>query len=316
MQKFISARWILVSLLALWLIFSVSCEQPSTNSNVASINTNTNLTNSTNLNSNTNANTNANPLNSTATISETKEPDQYQAVVKLKLEATGENNKAAMPAISANVARNGTDRRMEFNLPNGDKIVYLDKAGTNYVLLPNRKQYAILDKESTGFDVRNMMMPEQIVNQVKSVKGVERVGEENLNGRQVIKYRYGASANTNTNAGQVATESFFLIDKETGLPLRSETVSQSQNGGNVQGFKGLRIVTEMSDVKLETAPDLFAAPPADYAKIDSAQVKSQMEMIFNAVGMLIGQTLKTAQMNPNSNANMATPMVSPTAETK
>ena len=316
MQKFISARWILVAMLAVWLILSVSCGQPVTNSNIAAVNTNTNSANSANLNSNVNSNANLNTVNSTATISETKEPDQYQAVVKLKLEATGENNTAAMPEIAANVARNGADRRMEFNLPNNDKIIYLDKAGTTYVLLPNRKQYAILDKESTGFDVRSLMMPEQIVNQVKGVKGVERVGEENLNGRQVIKYRYGATTNTNTNAGQIGTESFFLIDKETGLPLHSETVSQTQNGGNVQGFKGLRIVTEMTDVKTETAPDLFAAPPADYAKIDSAQIKSQMEMIFNAVGLLLSQTLKTAQANQNANANTAIPMVSPTAESK
>jgi hypothetical protein len=223
-----------------------------------------------------------------------------------------DKNATALPAISANVARNAADRRMEFNMPNGDKIVYLDKDGTTYLLLPNRKQYAILDKESMGFEVRQLMMPEQIVNQVKAVKGVERVGEENVNGRAVIKYRYGAVTNTQTQAGQVQTESFLLIDKETGLPLHSETVSQSQNG-NVQGYQGLRFVTEMSNIKMETTPDLFAVPSADYQKIDSAQVKSQVELIFNAVGLLLKQTLNSAQANQNSNTNTAAPMTSPTA---
>jgi hypothetical protein len=219
----------------------------------------------------------------------------------LKLEATGEGNTATLPAISANVARAAADRRMEFNLPNGDKVVYLDKGGETYILLPTRKQYALLDKDSMGFEVRQLMMPGEIVNQVKTVKGVERVGEENVNGRQVVKYRYGAVTNTNTNAGQVNTESFFLIDKETGLPLHSETVSQAANG-SVQGYKGLRVVTEMSNIQTTAAPELFALP-TDYAKIDSAQVKSQVELIFNAVGLLLSNALKSAQTAPNANTN-------------
>ncbi len=291
------------------LLILPGCQPNAGNVNTTSVNTNSNLSNSINNNSNSNANVAI--VNSNAIISETKEPEQYQAVVQLKLEATGEKNTAAMPTISANVARNAVDRRMEFNLPNGDKVVYLDKAGTTYMILPNRKQYAILDKESLGFDVRQLMMPEQIVNQIKSVKGVERIGEENVNGRPAIKYRYGTVTNTQSQAGQVDTESFFLIDKETGLPLHSETVSQSQ-GGSVQGLKGLRIVTEMSDIKTVTTPELFAVP-TDFAKIDPTQVKAQADLIFNTATMMLSQVLKTAQSNQNSNSNTATPMTSPTA---
>ena len=312
MQQFISAKFALMFVLVLWLIFAVSCEKPATNSNVQTTNLNSNSANSlSNANTMMNINSNSN-ISSTATISETKEPDQYQAVVQLKLEATGNNNNTTnFPAISANVARNAADRRMEFNLPNGDKVVYLDKAGTNYLLLPNRKQYAILDKDSLGFDVRQLMMPEQIVNQVKNVKGVERVGEENVNGRQVIKYRYGAVTDTKSQAGQVATESFFLIDKETGLPLHSETVSQSQTG-NVQGYQGLRLITEMTDVKTEVMPELFALP-TDYAKIDASQVKAQADLIFNTVALLLNQAMKSGQNNSMANTNSAaTPMTSPT----
>ncbi len=303
MQQLYSVRTVLAFVLALWLIFAVSCEQPSINSNIRPANSNANLSNSFNNNSNSNANSAV--VESNSVISETKEPEQYQAIVQLKLEATGEKNAASLPTLSAKVARNAADRRMEFNMPNGDKLVYLDKAGTTYLILPNRKQYAVLDKESLGFDVRQLMMPEQIVKQIKTVKGVERVGEENVNGRTVIKYRYGAVSNTPTQAGQLATESIFLIDKETGLPVRSETVSQTQNG-SVQGIKGLRIVTEMSGIKTETTPELFTVP-ADYAKIDPAQVKTQADMIFNAVAMLLTQTLKSAQSNTNSNTNSATP---------
>ncbi|MBS1797144.1 MAG: hypothetical protein JSS81_25175 [Acidobacteria bacterium] len=247
-------------------------------------------------NSAPNANANASVTSSdpNATIPETAEPERYRAVVQLKFEATGRQQTASMPPISANVGRDGADRRMEFNLPGGEQFVYLDKGGTNYLIMPKTKQYAILDKQSLGFEVRQLMMPEQIVAQVKTVRGVERVGEENVNGRQTVKYRYGSVADTKTNAGRIETESFFLIDKETGLPIHSETVSRSQNG-SVEGLSGLRIVTEISDINTEPAPELFAVPPADYKKIDPAQVKAQVDLIFNSVALLINQAVKSAQ---------------------
>lgn len=134
-------------------------------------------------------------------------------------------------------------------------------------------------------------MPEQIVNQVKTVKGVEKVGEETLNGRTVIKYRYGAAADTKTKAGTIETESFIIVDKETGLPLRSETLTQSQGGSNVQGYKGLKFVTEMSDIKTVAENALFEVPEG-FQKIDQEQVKSQAKMIFEAAALIIGQAMK------------------------
>lgn len=302
MQKFISAKLILILSLSAWLILSASCGQPTTTTNTNMVNTNVNLSNSF-TNSNT---TNTNSMTSTSVI-ETKEPENYQATVTLKLEAMGEQQKTSLSTIAANVARNGADRRMEFTMPNGEKIVYLDKGGVNYLVLPNRKQYAELTKDALGFEVRQLMMPEQIVKQVQNVKGVEKIGEENVNGRQVVKYRYGSVTNTQTQAGKVETESFLLVDKETGLPLHSETVAESQNT-NAQGYKGLRFVTEMTNIKTETTPDLFAAP-TDLQKIQADEVKAQVNLIFNAVGLLIGQAMKSAQPNTNT-----TPMASPTAK--
>lgn len=272
------------------------CQPQTGNTNITSSNANisNSFANSANI-SNTNTNVSASTV-------EASEPNQYQAKVKLTLEALGDQQNAALPAITALVARNNADRRMEFALPTGEKVIYLDTAGSNYVILPNRKQYAELTKESLGFEVRRLLMPEQIVDQVKGVQGVRFVGEETLNGRQVMKYAYAATANTQTQAGQVATESHLLIDKATGLPLRSETVSQSQSGGNVQGYKGMRLVTEMTDI--QTTPDaaMFAVP-TDYAKIDPEQVKAQVGLIFNAVAALVGQAMQQ-QARPNPSPSM------------
>ncbi len=137
-------------------------------------------------------------------------------------------------------------------------------------------------------------MPEQIVQQVKNAPGVERVGEEKYNGRDVIKYRYGGTADTSTKAGQVGTESFLLVDRETGLPLHSETVSQSRSGGSVQGYNGLRVITEMTDIKTETSPALFEKP-SDFQKIDSEQVRAQVDLIFNSLAAFLTEMLRQAQ---------------------
>ena len=222
-------------------------------------------------------------------------------MVKLTLEATGDQQKASLPTLSTIVARDGDDRRMEFTLPSGEKVVYLDTAAGHYLILPHRKQYAELSKEALGFDIRRMMMPEQIVNQIKLMQGVQRAGEETVNGRKAIKYTYAATANTGTQAGQVDTDSYLLLDSETGLPLRSETVSQSQNGANVQGYKGMRLVTEMTDIQLNPDPTQFKVP-TEFAVIDPQQVKAQVNLIFNAVAAIAGQAMQQASI-PAANAS-------------
>lgn len=279
------------------LVFTGCGPMPNT-ANVNTVNSNTNISNSVANNTNAGmANT-----NSAASTVEATEPNQYQAKIQLTLEAIGETQKTSLPALGANVARSGADRMMEFALPNNEKVIFLDKGGVNYLILPNRRQYAELTKETLGFEIRRLLMPEQIVDQIKALQGVQLIGEETVNGRQVVKYGYAATADTQTKAGQVATESFLLVDKETGLPLRSETVSQSQTGGNVQGYKGLRIVTEMSDIKTTPNEGIFNLP-SDYQKIDSEQVRAQVNLVFNTVAALIGQAMKQAQPNPSPAAN-------------
>jgi len=278
------------------ILVAAGCQPPPANTNTA--------INTTVVNTNTNVNSNANTTVTTSTIT-TSEPDQYQANVKLTLETLGDQ-KASTPPIGATVARSGADRVMEFTLPNNEKVIYLDKGGMNYVILPNRKQYAELTKEAVGFEVRRLLMPEQIVQQVKTIPGVRLVGEESANGRTVVKYAYSGSANTGTQAGTVGTESYILVDKETSLPVRSETVSQAQNGANVQGVNGLRVVTEMTDIKTTPDASIFTLP-SEFQKIDAEQVKAQANLIFNTAAAIIGQFIKQAQAPaPSPSASVAT----------
>lgn len=287
----------------LLVALTTACQTPTTNTTT---NTNANLINSNantgNMNANM-ANTTINPT--TSSIIDTKEPEQYQADVALKFQAVGDQKASVPGTLMAKVAREGQNRRMELTLPGGEKVIYLDTADKNVLMLPNRKQFANINRESVGFDVRKMLMPEEIVKQVGNTQGVQRVGEEQFNGRTVVRYNYGSTTNTQTKAGQVDTEAYFLVDKETGLPLRSEAVSQSESG-NVQGFQGIRLVTEMSNIQTNISPDLFTVP-TDYKEVEEQQIRGQVNLIFQAVSAFIGQMMKTAQTATTPAATSPTP---------
>jgi hypothetical protein len=282
------------------LVILAACgAQPGSNANLA----NSSLNSSNSRVANINTNNNSAGVGSSSSTVDAKEPERYQATVTLKVEALGGQQNVALPTLGATVARNADDRRMEIMMPAGGKIVFLDKGGTNYLVLPEKKQFAELNKESLGFEVRRLLMPEQIVAQVKGAPGIQLVGDENYNGRDAVKYRYGAVANTGTKAGEVTTDSFLIVDKQTGLPLHSETTSQSQSGANVQGYNGIRIITEITDIKSDTPTDMFEVP-TDLQKIDSAQVRQQVDMVFSALAAFASQMMK--QTMP-SNANASTP---------
>ena len=280
---------------------ALGCGAPATTSNVNTANGN--FANTSNLNTNS---ANSNTSGSTYQFTE---PNSYQGVMRLTFETMGQQpqNNTTLPPIVATVARNGVDRMMEFTLPTNEKIQYVEKGEMQYIILPSRKQYAELTDEALGFEVRRMMMPEQIVNQLKTIPGVTLAGEETLNGRQVLRYTYNRATNTNSQVGTVATDSYFLIDKETGLPVRSETVSQSATGGNVQGVSGLRLVTEMTDIRSEPDPNLFNVP-TEFQRIDPEQVKAQANILFQAAAAVIGQMINQAKVSPTPAATAtATP---------
>ncbi len=265
------------------------CGQPPVNT--APVNSNTSKV------SNANVNTSNSNAASAAPGPSLTEPINYQGTISLTLQTVGEQQNASMPPLKALVARSGADRAMEFTLPTNEKVVYVEKAGVKYLVLPTRKQYAELTPDALGFEVRQMMMPEQIVDRLKAMQGVQLAGEETVNGRQVQKYTYGSAVNTGTQAGTVATESYFLIDKATNLPIRSEIVSQSTSGGNVQGVQGVRLLTEITDIRPQADSNIFNIP-TDFQKIDPEQVKAQANLIFNAAAAVIGQMINQAGSIP------------------
>src|SRR6267142_5075674 len=263
----------------------------------------------TNANTNLTANANTTPANVNANLSPaptssipTREPEKYRATLVFSAETEGGQKTVGIPTLSAEVARNGSDRRVSFKLPDGSDLIYLEQGDKHIVIAPGRKQYAELTPEATGFQLQKLMTPGQIVSYLEKLKGVERVGDDTMNGRPADKYRYATTANTSTSAGQVNTEAFFYVDKDTGLPLRVDISSAAT--GNVQGVKGAKIVAEMRDNSTTVDDSLFQVP-AGVNKVPPEQVRAQIDAFTNTVAALVKALVS------NMNAASATSSASP-----
>lgn len=276
----------------------------------------------TNVNSNVIANANTSPANVNANISSeptstitTREPEKYRAVLVFSAETEGGQKTVGIPSLSAEVARNGADRRVSFKLPDGSDLIYLEQGGKHIVIAPGRKQYAELTPEATGFQLQKLMTPGQLVAFLEKLKGVERVGEETMSGRTADKYRYATTTNTSTSAGEVKSEAFVYVDKETGLPLRAELFTEAS--GSVQGVKGARIVAEMRDISTTVDESLFQVP-AGLNKVPPEQVRSQIDAFTSTVAALVKALLSnmnsaaaTTTASPGTSSLTASPSPSP-----
>jgi hypothetical protein len=253
---------------------------------------------------NSNANTNANTRSETAErpIINTREPEKYSATLVFSLETEGGEKAIGVPTLSMQVARNGEDRRVEFKLPDGSPLVYLDHNNKHYVIAPGRKQYAELTQEATGIQLHKLLTPGQLVEDLKSRKGVEPAGEGLINGRAAEKYRYAASTNTNTKAGEVKAEAFIYIDKETGLPLRVEMLAESS--GDVKGIKSARVIAEMRDIKTEIAATVFEVPPG-FAQVAPEKIRQQIDALTGAIEAILKAMMSTKSSAPVTSPSAA-----------
>jgi hypothetical protein len=291
-----------------FIIFAISilAIASSACSRAANVNSNININANANVNANaTGANVNAATAPSTIAA---REPDTYKATIVFTAQTEGGDRTVGIPQLSADVARSGNDRRLSFKLPDGSDLVYLEKGGVQYGIAPARKQYAELTPEATGFQLHRLMTPGQLVAQIDRLKGIEFVGEEQQAGRTALKYRYARTAQTQTSAGEVKTESFIYVDKDTGLPLRAELFSEAS--GNVQGVKGANLVAEMRNITTNVDPSLFEIP-AGFNKVPEAQVRAQVDAVANTLLAVLRALLEQRGAAPPPPSPTVSPTPSP-----
>jgi hypothetical protein len=282
------------------LLLAINACQPMPNSNS---NANANANSNANINSsNTNSNLNSNSDDKSGPVINAREPEKYSATLAFSMETEGGDKAIGIPSLAVQVARNGDDRRVEFKLPDGSPLVYLDHNNKHYVILPSRKQYAELTQEATGIQIHKLITPGQLVEDLKKIKGVERAGEGPMAGRDAEKYRYSTSTNTNTKAGEVKAEAFVYVDKETGLPLRAEMLAESS--GDIKGVKAARVVAEMRDIKTDIATTLFD-PPTGYEQVAPEKVRQQIDALTSAVAAILKAMMASTMSQSTSSPTPA-----------
>lgn len=264
-------------------------------------NSNTGNSNANSASNNTNANANTG-TDADAGI-DVREPDVYHTKITFTAESLGDK-KTAFPSISVDYARNLKDRRISFTIPGTGPVVYLDVKDKRYVILPDRKEYAeITPADTGGVEIPSSLTPGEIVARLRGTKGANRIGEETLNGRAVIKYKFAGSKPTDTPAGNVSAESFVFVDKETGLPVRSETVSQGSN--QVKGVQGFKLITEMSDIQTTVEPAAFELPTG-LKQISTAEIKEKVKAAAQVALLLLSQLKQQTTADPSASPSTGT----------
>jgi hypothetical protein len=187
---------------------------------------------------------------------QTKEPERYQAarVVMMGEDVVSETF----------MARDGERRREEHEEGAGVRVVNLHLPEGSFVLLPAKKLYAELKTETGGrgggAEVPPDFAPEKLLNEARPETVYERLGEENLDGRQTVKYRVTVR---DPGAGRAPVESLVWVDERLGMPVKSETASF-----------GKLITIEMRDIKEAVDAGLLELP-ADYERVTLDELFTQ-----------------------------------------
>jgi hypothetical protein len=185
---------------------------------------------------------------------QTKEPERYHAVRTITtVNATGETL-----VTKTFVVRDGEMRRHE-----SGKIVYLDVPEGKFVLLPGEKLYADLTDESRiDADDASEISPEGLLHEDVENTSYQKLGTEEISGRNTNKYRIVVNNSAAPNVSQ--SETVMWVDEALKMPVRSETKSAD----------GTRVTMELSEIKLEVNKDLFTVPK-DYKKLTFSELRKR-----------------------------------------
>lgn len=282
-------------------LISFGCTStPVANSN-SSVNTNTNA----NANVSDTANANTAPGGATSPFS-AREPERYSMKIAITAQMEA-SNRQGNTQWEIDFARMDANRRWAIKIPGlNQEVIYLEKPGLKYLVLPSRNQYVELTPDALGFPLGNMLTPSAMMEQLKT-RPHENLGVEPVNGRPATKYRFAGSANTGTQAGTVQADSFVYIDQETGLPLRADLNAATTSGASARGM------LETRDIHLNPDPALFEVPTG-YKKVTSEELKQQIQTFITfvrAIAPYIGQQIAVQPPPPaaspatNSNSSAA-----------
>jgi len=228
----------LIPLTAFVTFFAAACAQPQKTGNES--------------------NTNNTVVSSTPPF-ETEEPERYGATRTTTIVTA-----ARQTIVTKNViARDGEMRRDETETA-GRRVVYLTLPEGRFVLLPDDKSFAAVANEDLNTaEQESETSPDRLLHTETITTGYEKLGGDNINGRNLQKYRVVVNNSSGKNVS--VGETFLWFDETLHLPVKTESTSPD----------GTRTTTELSDLKLSVDKQLFEIPK-DYQKIDFNKLRERL----------------------------------------
>ncbi|MDQ4121276.1 MAG: hypothetical protein M3209_07510 [Acidobacteriota bacterium] len=200
-----------------------------------------------------------------------KEPEKYQA--KIVFAFQWDEFQAAQIEQTAFVARDGLNRRLDFE--NGDKkqVSHLETAdGKRYLLAPQRKIYAEISNSTSenfvGADAPEEYSLAHLLYAKPAGAKFQKIGEEMVNGKQLTKYQVDFGAVRGSENAR--TETAVWIDENLGLPVRTETASVVD-----QKPSGAKSIVELRDLKNEPDLDVFTIP-AGFRRVSVKEIQEYL----------------------------------------
>lgn len=193
---------------------------------------------------------------------QTKEPQRYRAMRTITI--TTPNGETVVTKTW--VARDGERRRNESETAS-KRVIYLDLPDGRFVLLPDEKVYADVAGDpslsSNNDEDQSEISSERLLHSDSSTSSYQKLGNEQIAGRNSQKYRVVVNSSDAANVSQ--SETLIWIDEALNMPIRSETSSTD----------GARVTMELSEIALEVDDAAFRVPE-DYEKIAFSELRKRL----------------------------------------
>ena len=197
----------------------------------------------------------------------TKEPTTYEATriitYSLTSPQTGVSEQPHVDRIL--LARDGEQRREEYEAGALGSIVFLENFNGRFILLTQPKLYADAKQSNASEESElqveaELMSPDFLLHESNAPTQFQKIGPETVTGRLATKYRVVTSASGST----ASHESLIWVDETLGMPIATQDTSTSGNDS-------ILVSMELQNIRTAVDPQTFALP-ADYRKVDLSQI--------------------------------------------
>lgn len=162
------------------------------------------------------------------------------------------------------LARDGEQRREEYEAGALGSIVFLENQSGRFIVLPQAKLYADANEPSDGAQAAQLQVeteltaPDLLLNESSAMLQYQKLGTEVIAGRSATKYKVVNSNSTGTN------ETFTWVDETLGMPI---AMQYSGNNGDIS----TSIFMQLQNIRTEVDPRTFALP-VGYRRVAAAEI--------------------------------------------